>query len=169
MWGSDVLEGFLLPWTGISPLLATIAVGILAVHVEGRSVIAIPIVFLCSMMVGAGLSGCGIRFPYMHALVALTVIVSGVALAFGRKYPVMATAIAFALVGIVHGHADGLAIPSKTSPVMFLLGMLLGSALLLAIGVWLGMWMEARSIPSRVFGVLIAVGGTAVLIWAVLT
>lgn len=101
------MEGFLLPWTGVGPLLATIAIGILAVHVEGRSVIAIPIVFLCSMMVGAGLSGCGIHFPYIHALVALTIIISGVALAVGRKYPVMATAIVLAAIGIVHGHANG--------------------------------------------------------------
>lgn len=169
MWGGDVLEGFLLPWTGIGPLLATIAIGILAVHVEGRSVIAIPIVFLCSMMVGAGISGCGIRFPYMHAMVALTVIVVGTALAVGRKYPVMATAIVLAAIGVVHGHADGLVIPLRSSPLVFLVGMLLGAGLLLAIGVWLGMWMEAHSTASRVFGVLVATGGTAILIWAIAT
>lgn len=47
--------------------------------------------------------------------------------------------------------------------------MLLGAGLLLAIGLWLGMWMEARSTPSRLFGVFVAAGGTAVLFWAVAT
>lgn len=169
MWGRGLLEGFLLPWTGISALLATIAGGILAVHVEGRSVIAIPIVFLCSMMVGAGLSGCGIQFPYMHSMVAATVIILGIALAYGRNYPVMVAAIGLALIGLVHGHADGLAIPPKSSPLVFLVGILLGSGLLLAIGVWLGLWMEAGSTPSRVFGVLVSVAGAMVLMWALMT
>ncbi|RCS52797.1 hypothetical protein DTL42_08150 [Bremerella cremea] len=154
---------------GICPLLATIAVGILAVHVEGHSVVAIPIVFLCGMMVGAGLSGCGIHFSYIHCLVALMAILLGIALAAGRRYPVMITAIAFVLIGIVLGHDDGLAIPPNNSPLVFLLGMLLSSLILLIIGLWLGMWMEAQSIPSRVFGVLVTAAGTGILIWSVVT
>ena len=154
---------------GICPLLATIAVGILAVHVEGRSVVAIPVVFLCGMMVGAGLSGCGIHLSCIHCLVALTAISVGIALAVGRKYSVMATAIAFALIGIVLGHDDGLSIPPNESPLLFLLGMLFSSLILVAIGVWLGMWMEAQSIPSRVFGVMVTVAGTVILVWTVVT
>ncbi|WP_158265062.1 HupE/UreJ family protein [Blastopirellula marina] len=167
--GVDELEGFLLQWTGFAPLLATLAVGILAVHVEGRFVIAIPMVFLCGMAVGVGLNGSGIQLPYIHVGLAMTVILSGVALWAAREYPVVISAVALAVVGILHGHADAQAVSASSGPLAFLLGVLLGTALLLGIGVWLGLWMEARTAPSRVFGLVLMVVGIGMLGGAVVT
>lgn len=163
------MEGFLLQWTGFAPLLATLAVGILAVHVEGRFVIAIPIVFLCGMAVGVGLHGCGVQIPFINVGLATTVVLSGVALSIAKEYPVVITAIALALVGILHGHADAQAVSADSAPLAFLLAVLLGAGLLLGIGVWFGLWMEARTAPSRYFGVVVMVSGIGMLGWAMFT
>lgn len=96
--GSSFLEGVLHPWFGIDHLLATLAIGLLVVHVEKGSMIAVPIVFLSSLMAGAGLHGSGIWLPWVEPIVAISVIVLGVSLIPGWRYNELLLAVAVAFL-----------------------------------------------------------------------
>lgn len=163
--GGRFLEGVLHPWFGIDHLLATLAIGMLVVHVDKGSMIAVPIVFLSSLMAGAGLSGSGIWLPWGETIVAISVILLGVALIPGRKYSELLLAIAVALFGIFHGYVHGSEGPAGSLPLAFLFGLLLGTALLLGLGLWLGHWIEPTSRVSRSIGVAISLAGLGVYLY----
>lgn len=162
--GSSFLEGVVHPWFGIDHLLATLAIGLLVVHVDKGSVIAVPIVFISSLMAGAGLHGSGILLPWGQPLVAISVICLGVALIPGRKYPELMLAIFVALFGTVHGYVHGTDSYTASLPLAFLFGLLLGTGLLLGFGIWIGHWIEPTSKLSRMLGVAISIAGMGMFI-----
>ncbi|PQO37072.1 hypothetical protein C5Y96_07900 [Blastopirellula marina] len=162
--GSSFLEGVLHPWFGIDHLLATLAIGLLVVHVDKGSMIAVPLVFLSSLMAGAGLHGSGIWLPWGEPVVAVSVILLGVSLIPGWKYRELLLAVVVALFGILHGYVHGTDKLSGSLPLAFQFGLLLGTSLLLGVGIWVGHWIEPTSRLSRSMGVVIALGGVAVLI-----
>ncbi len=162
--GSSFLDGVLHPWFGIDHLLATLAIGLLVVHVEKGSIIAVPLVFLSSMMAGAGLSGSGIWLPWVEPVVAVSVVVVGTALVSGRRFPEVLLAVVAAVIGVFHGYAHGTGTPLGSLPLAFLTGLLLGATLLLALGIWIGHWIEPTSKVSRGIGVVILLGGLALVV-----
>ncbi|QDU73156.1 HupE / UreJ protein [Bremerella volcania] len=165
--GNSFLEGIVHPWFGIDHLLATLAIGLLVAHVEKGSMIAVPIVFLSSLMAGEGLNGSGIWLPWGEPIVAFSVILLGVALIPGRKYPELLLAVAVAFFGIFHGYVHGSeSLMTDSLPLAFLLGLLLGTGLLLGIGIWIGHWIEPASTLSRSIGVVISLAGLGVFIYA---
>ncbi|MEW4565360.1 HupE/UreJ family protein [Bremerella sp. JC770] len=163
--GNSFLEGVLHPWFGIDHLLATLAIGMLVVHVDKGSMIAVPIVFMSSLMAGTGLNGSGIWLPWGEPIVSLSVILLGVALIPGRKYPELLLAVVVALFGIYHGYVHGTDGSAGAIPLEFLFGLLVGTALLLGLGVWIGHWVESSSKVSRSIGVVIALAGCGLLIY----
>jgi len=167
--GGSFLEGVLHPWFGIDHLLATLAIGLLTVHVEKGSSIAVPIVFLSSLMAGAGLNGSGIWIPGGEPVVAISVVLLGVALIPGWKYPELMLAIAVAFFGIFHGYTHGTESLEGSLPLSFLFGLILGSALLLGLGIWVGYWIEPASKVSRTIGGAIAVAGLGAFVYAMIT
>ena len=163
--GNSFLEGLLHPWFGIDHLLATLAIGLLVVHVDKGSMIAVPIVFLSSLMAGAGLNGSGIWLPWGEPIVAISVILLGVALIPGRKYPELLLAVVVAFFGIFHGYVHGTESLTDSLPLDFLFGLLLGTSLLLGLGIWIGLWIEPTSKLSRGTGAAISVAGLGLLVY----
>ncbi|MBA2113412.1 HupE/UreJ family protein [Bremerella alba] len=163
--GNTFLEGLLHPWFGIDHLLATLAIGMLVVHVEKGSIIAVPIVFLSSLMAGAGLHGSGIWLPWAEPIVAISVILLGVALIVGQRYPELLLAVAVALFGIFHGYVHGAENMAGSLPLAFMFGLLLGTTLLLGLGIWIGHWVEPTSQVSRGIGVAISLAGLGLFLY----
>ncbi|WDI44356.1 HupE/UreJ family protein [Bremerella sp. P1] len=163
---NSFLDGVLHPWFGIDHLLATLAIGLLVVHVEKGSTIAVPIVFLSSLMAGAGLNGSGIWLPWGEPIVAFSVILLGVALIPGRRYPELLLAVAVALFGIFQGYVHGRESLADSLPLAYLFGLLLGTGLLLGLGIWIGHWIEPASKVSRSIGVAIALAGLGLFIYS---
>ncbi len=165
-WGvGGLLEGIVHPWFGIDHLLATLAIGLLVVHVEKGSIIAVPIVFLSSLMAGAGLHGSGIGLPFGETLVAVSVIFLGVALIPGRKYPELMLAMVVAIFGMFHGYVHGSDSTTTSLPLPLMFGLLMGTMLLLGLGIWIGHWIEPPSKVSRSLGVVIVLGGVGMLVY----
>jgi len=164
--GNSFLEGVLHPWFGIDHLLATLAIGMLVVHVDKGSMIAVPIVFLSSLMAGTGLNGSGIWLPWGEPIVALSVILLGAALIPGWKYTELLLAVMVALFGIYHGYVHGTDGLAGAIPLEFLFGLLVGTALLLGLGIWIGHWVEPSSKVSRSIGAAIALAGCGLLIYS---
>jgi len=133
--------GFFHPLLGFDHLLAMFAVGLLAAQLGGRALWALPAAFLGLMIVGGALGMAGVGLPAMEIGIALSVVVLGVALLVGRKYPLVAAALIIGCFGLMHGHAHGVELPALTSPLLYSCGFLAATATLHLAGLGLGLWL----------------------------
>lgn len=153
------------PWFGLDHLLAMVAIGLLAVRARSSQALwLIPGGFVGGMLIGAVLSYAGLPLPGVEWLIAGSVVVLGLAVALLPKVKVGPAAALVALAGICHGHAHitemvGAAIPYGG-------GMLLGTALLHAMGIGLGLALVAtKSAPLvRVAGAAMALAFAVTLL-----
>jgi len=79
---TSFMSGFSHPLMGIDHILAMISVGLLAAHLGGRSLWAVPNSFILAMVVGGTLGVAGVHIPVVEAGIAASVIVLGVLVAF---------------------------------------------------------------------------------------
>lgn len=142
---SDALSsGFLHPWLGMDHLLAMFAVGLLAVQFGGRALWILPLSFLGSMITGGVIGIASWNVSFVEFGIAASVLVLGVAIAAGRRFPLVTTAVVIALFGIFHGHAHGTEIPATAALFLYFTGFVSGTALLHMLGIGLGL-IAARS------------------------
>ncbi len=153
-------HGFEHPVGGLDHILAMVLVGVLAWQAGGRALIAIPASFVLLMAFGGALGVAGIDVPFVEIGIALSIVVFGLAIAFGMKAPLFAFAALVGLFAIFHGHAHGTEMPADSGGLAYGFGFMLATALLHAIGIGLGVALakigEARG------GLLVrAAGGAA--------
>lgn len=132
------MPGLLHPVLGFDHLLAMVSVGLLSVQIGGRAIWTVPAAFVAFLIGGGALGLAGVPLPSVEGVIALSVLVLGVAIAGQRRVPV---ALAMAVVGVFavfHGHAHGAEVPSLAEPLAYVAGFALASALLHLIGVALG-------------------------------
>lgn len=128
-----VSDGLLHPLTGIDHLLALLAVGWIAHRpAQARLRAFLPVLFLASMLAGAGLGLTGHSFPILESILSLSLISLGLSVIL--TVPPYATALLLAGAGICHGFAHGAECPSGASSALFLAGMAASSATLLLAG-----------------------------------
>jgi urease accessory protein len=152
------VHGFAHPLSGIDHILAMVAVGLFAVHLGGRALYLVPLSFVGMMIVGGALGMAGIHLPYVEVGIGLSVVVLGIAVAFGLNAP---TAIAMALVGffaVFHGHSHGTEMPESASGLGYGAGFILATAALHAIGIGVGLAIGVAT-EARGKRILQAVGG----------
>jgi len=130
--------GFMHPLTGTDHVLAMVAVGILAATLGGRALWALPLTFLAVMVVGCGLGINGVGLPLVQTVIALSVVVMGLAVASPRKSPLAAATIMAATFALYHGHAHGTELTPTISTVPFVFGFTVATATLHSIGIGLG-------------------------------
>jgi len=139
-----VLHGFAHPFAGLDHLLALLAVGIWAARLPSAARWQLPAVFVCFMAIGAMLGG--LALPFVEPMVALSVLVFGLAATLAKRLPLSVGGGTVALFALYHGHAHFTEMPD-TSPAGFLAGMLLATALLQLVGALLALaaFLRARS------------------------
>ena len=165
--GDGLVAGFAHPWLGLDHLLAMVAVGLLAVQMGSRAIWALPLAFLGMMIVGCALGVSSISFRFNESSIALSVVALGGALAVGRKYPLVAAALGVALMGLLHGHAHGAAMPAQAAPVLYSAGIVGATALLHLTGVIAGCCFvrnERWASSLRFTGAAISLIGVALLL-----
>ena len=163
------VHGFMHPLGGLDHQLAMILVGVFAYQLGGRALWLVPLTFVGIMALGGFLGIAGIPVPFIELGIALSVIVLGAIVAFGVKVPV---AVAMGIVGlfaIFHGHAHGSEMPMDASGLEYGLGFMLATAILHAIGIFIGFligmttnWLGNN--VYRVVGGLASVAGVAILL-----
>jgi urease accessory protein len=121
------LHGFMHPFAGVDHLLAMLIVGMWAVRLPGTTRWLLPAVFVCFMAIGAALGELALAF--VEPMIALSVLVFGLAATLAKRLPASVGGAIVALFALYHGHAHFVEMPA-TSPVGFLGGMLLATALL---------------------------------------
>ena len=151
-------HGFMHPFGGIDHILAMVAVGLFAAHLGGRALYLVPLSFVGMMVVGGALGMAGLHLPYVEVGIGLSVVVLGIAVAFGLNMP---TAVAMVLVGffaIFHGHSHGTEMPETASGFEYGAGFILATAALHVLGIGLGVLIGKAS-EARGRRILQTVGG----------
>jgi len=161
----DFAAGFTHPFLGLDHLLAMVAVGIWAVQLGGRYVLAVPLLFVTAVAAGAAVAVSGGTIPGVESGIALSVLALGLLVAFSMRaarYWAIPLVAAFALA---HGYAHGAEMPAFALGWHFLAGVLAATATLHALGIGAGAALKERQPLVRVGGAAISVFGGCLLLF----
>jgi urease accessory protein len=134
--GSGFLPGFVHPFTGWDHLLVMISVGLWAGSNTQKSKIRMPSIFILLMAAGAIAGSLGITFSWLETGLTASLIAMGLILVMTSKLSLSTQVILVGLFGLLHGIAHGQELSSKFG-IVTLIGMLMASALLQSLGVFL--------------------------------
>ena len=118
-----LLSGIGHPVIGIDHFAFVVALGLAAAFM--RNVWAPPLAAVAGMAAGCLLAVGSVALPMVEAAVALSVLLLGGMVLFGRGLPAPAAAILFAFAGLFHGAAYGAAVigAEPTPVVAYLVGL----------------------------------------------
>ncbi len=133
------MSGLLHPILGFDHLLAMMAVGLLSVQLGGRAVWTVPATFVAFLIGGGALGLAGLELPAVEGIIALSVLVLGLAIAAQVRLQIVVAMAAVGVFAIFHGHAHGTEIPQLAAPAGYVTGFALASAVLHLAGVGFGL------------------------------
>jgi urease accessory protein len=142
--------GFLHPLTGLDHLLVMIAVGLWAVQLGGRALWLLPCSFVGSMMIGGALGLTGIHQPLVEHGILASIILLGTALGMAWRPSQLIASLCVSAAGLCHGYAHGSEIPSGAIPILFIAGMMAGTALLHVLGLGGGLIIKHHRFQSAI-------------------
>ena len=154
------LHGFWHPIGGIDHVLAMVAVGLLAAQIGGRALWAVPATFVAIMAAGGTLGMAGVALPAVEVGIALSVLVLGLVVLAGRRWPLGLAMALVAVFAVFHGHAHGSEMPVDASGLSYGLGFMLATALLHLAGIGLGIGLGRLAATEG--GRLIQASGAAI-------
>lgn len=161
---NSFVGGFFHSITGLDHALAMIGVGILSTKLLRTDILLLPLTFLISLTIGAGLGYAGFPLYRSEILIAGSCIALGVFLLWPRVQQFRRILfIITAGFGVIHGYAHLIELPSGFGPPEFTLGFLSSSAVMHLSGVFIGeafkgteyRWlMQVIAISMIAFGML---------------
>ncbi|MDA8454896.1 HupE/UreJ family protein [Acidovorax sp. GBBC 3334] len=155
--GSGFLQGFVHPFTGLDHLAAMLAVGVWSA-LAVRPVWLAPASFVALLAVGAAAGFAGLAVPGVEPMIAASLLVVGLLVAWRRALPLALSAGTAGAFAFFHGAAHGQEL-AGSGQWLALAGMVAATALLHGAGIALG-----RAVLQRHRALsLIAGGGTALL------
>ncbi|WEX85739.1 HupE/UreJ family protein [Sinorhizobium garamanticum] len=136
-------SGFQHPILGFDHFLAMASVGIWGAQLGGRSVWTLPVTFPLIMCIGGviGMSG-AFQLPYVEAVIALSVVTLGIAIAVHWRPPEALSISVVAVFAIFHGYAHGLELPQAADPAAYAVGFVVATGLIHVFGILLGLAVE---------------------------
>jgi len=154
-----LLSGFGHPVIGADHLAFLLAVGV-AVGVGGLNLV-LPAVFVVAMAVGVAAHVKGMGLPAAEIVVALSVLLAGGLIAWGRTLPVVLWAALFAVAGLFHGYALGETVAgAEMTPIWaYLLGLVVVQSALTV-----GVALVTRRVAAGVTDLAPRLAGAAVVI-----
>lgn len=155
-----LVHGFVHPVTGIDHVLAMVAVGLLAAQYGGRALWLVPVSFLGAMAAAGAIGMAGIPVQIVEVGIGLSVVVLGLMIAFQIKPPTLMAMLVVGFFALFHGYAHGIETPNGLAGLSFAAGFLVATALLLGVGVGLGLLLQRRTMSRRV----IQAGGRAMVL-----
>ncbi len=148
------------PFTGLDHLLLALAMGWIAYLWSKRIGSALFAAFMGSMLAGLILGRLGFGVPMLEEGLALSVIASGLVLAYASKAsPKVAFTLAI-IAGLWHGNAHGVEMPGLAASMIYGAGLLLGTATLACGGMTLAaLATQRRELLAQGAGVALALAG----------
>jgi urease accessory protein len=128
----------------------------------------VPLAFISAMAIGGAFGITGVFLPSVELGIALSVVVFGVSVAAGLQLPTLAAMALAGFFALFHGQAHGAEMPETAYGLAYGLGFVLGTGLLHAAGIGLGIAIgTARAaFEKRVLqaaGSAMALAGVAIL------
>lgn len=163
-----LLSGLGHPVIGFDHLAALIGVGLVASRFARG--LALPAFWVVAMAAGVGLHLASADLPHAELLVALSVVIIGIAATLRTTLPYAAIAALFAIGGAVHGYALGESIvgAESTPLVAYLIGLIvIQTALTIGIAFaarrFANASLQVPSLQLRLAGLAVTVMGAATL------
>lgn len=153
------------PFNGLDHMLVMAGIGIWAAQLGGRNLWLVPLAFLVTMILGAGLALIGFPLPHAELGIAGSVIATGMLIGLGTRLPSAAAGALVALMALFHGHAHGTELPAMASAWSYAAGFMLSTSLLHVIGLGLGLvtFKCARPVALKLAGLLTMMAGGAMV------
>jgi urease accessory protein len=157
--------GIVHPLGGLDHLPAMVAVGLWGL-IGGRALRAWPLAFVGVMVIGAIAGVFGVPTAGTEALIAVSLVALGAAVALRLSAPALAGAAICGAFAFVHGHAHGAELPAEVSPLPYIAGCVLATAALHAVGLALAIASPRFAIGwlPRTAGAATALAGALLLI-----
>ncbi len=162
-------HGFMHPLSGIDHVLAMVAVGLFAVNLGGAAIWLVPSAFVGTMIFGGALGFYGWPLPMVEEGIGASVVVMGLAIAFGVRLPTIAAMALVGLFALFHGHAhgtEGMGLGIAFLP--YAAGFICATALLHITGIALGLSLDRLGetpavILKKCAGTAGAIAGVSIL------
>jgi urease accessory protein len=132
-------HGFFHPLSGLDHILAIVAVGLFAARLGGSALWLVPVTFVSVVAVAGVLGMAGVELPYVEIGIGISVVVLGIAIALQLNISTLAAVGLVGFFAIFHGHAHGVEMPESVSGFVYGVGFAGATALLLAVGIGLGL------------------------------
>jgi urease accessory protein len=157
--------GFAHPLGGLDHVLAMLAVGLWAGLVGGRALWAWPLAFLGVMVGGALLGLAGIPLLGAETVIALSVLLFGLAVAARVSLPVFVGGLLTGVFALFHGFAHGAELPAGADLTVAVAGFSAATALLHGAGICMVLGSQGLSAAwlPRAAGGAVALSGLALL------
>jgi urease accessory protein len=155
-------SGLLHPLTGIDHMIAMVAVGIWGAQLGAPAIWLLPVTFPLVMAIGGVGGVLRIPLPMPEAVIALSAIVLGAAVAVRARVPFAAAATVVAVFAIFHGHAHGVELPGAANPLAYGAGFVLATGLLHLCGIAIGTlsrWPAGERLIQALGAAIAALGG----------
>ena len=164
---ADMWAGLLHPLTGFDHLLAMIAVGLWAAQLGRTAMWVLPAAFPAAMLLGAGFGLAGVDLPLIEPMIAVSVMLLGVAVASGLRLPIAMSAVLIAFFAVFHGYAHAIEAPAGGTFAGYATGFIVVTMLLHVLGVRIGMSLARANQPlgRQIGGSLVALAGAALLVF----
>lgn len=160
-------NGFLHPLTGIDHLLAMLAVGVWSAQIGGKAIYIVPSCFLMMMVIGGIVGLKNISFVNVELMIAVSVLLLGLAISLNRKNSILVAGIGVAVFGFCHGFAHGSEVPKSLSAFEYIVGFLITTFGLHMIGAVSGLLiLEEKNGATilRIIGIAISFVGTFLIL-----
>ena len=155
-------SGVLHPLTGLDHLIAMVAVGIWGAQLGAPAIWVLPVTFPLVMAFGGILGVLGVPLPVPEAMIAVSALVLGAAVAARLRVPFAAAAAVVGVFAIFHGHAHGAELPSAANPLAYGVGFVVATGLLHLCGIAIGTlsrWPAGKRLIQGLGVAIAALGG----------
>ncbi len=156
--------GVVHPLSGLDHWVAMVAVGIWARLLGGRRVLAVPLGFLASMVLGSLVGMAGLPAVWAEPGILASVVFFAVLLLVPVRLLTWPGPALVALFAFFHGHAHGAEIPPGTPGWAYMLGFASTTALLHLLGILFGEGLVRAGGCLRRADLLVRLAGLGVLV-----
>ncbi len=129
------VSGFIHPWSGVDHLLVMFAVGLYTGPFKTSASIWLPVSFLIFMMIGAGLANLFIPLFTVENGIVLSLFGMGLLLIVVKQLSRIIIFPLLAFFAFYHGYAHAIEMSPGDNEFIYLAGLLLSTALFLALGI----------------------------------
>jgi urease accessory protein len=160
----DFYSGMLHPLTALEFLLSWVALAMFAGQQGRKTALLTLAIFPSALVLGASLGTVVPAPAWLPAMNLVLIPILGLAVVLAISFPTPATVILVAIVGLLHGLANGAEITAPVSPWRFIPGLATIAVLVLAYGIGLvrSLHKPWTRIAVRVAGSWIAAAGMMV-------